>query len=417
MDRKQKISLFDSKIFWMIVSLLTSLAIWSYVVSTENSVVTQVFRGVKVEIVGEDTLRDTRNLIVTDIDTNTVRVEIRGPRRIVDALNSEDLIAQIDVSKLSRSAYASMKYKIVYPNGTETRNISEVSYSPETVNFMVSSLNSVSVPVRGGYDGKLAPGFTAESPVFEPSAITVTGPEAYLKDVSYAWVSFGADKVSETTYTETVSFTLMSADGTPVSMEYLTCSDDTVTAVLPILEVKEVPLSVELIEGAGATTANTKVTVTPDRITLAGDSSILSGMNRIVLSTIDLSDFKNGFTETYSIPFDNSLKNISGITEAKVEVEITGLSTRTFTVKNISYINAPENMTVEVLTNSLDVVIRGTEEQLDQLSADSIRAVADLADYRESTGSYMPLTKIYIDGSSELGAIGHYPISVNLEYN
>ena len=57
-----------------------------------------------------------------------------------------------------------------------------------------------------------------------------------------------------------------------------------------------------------------------------------------------------------------------------MEVEITGLSTRTFTVKNISYINAPENMTVEVLTNSLDVVIRGTEEQLDQLSADSIRS-------------------------------------------
>ena len=298
MDRKQKISLFDSKIFWMIVSLLTSLAIWSYVVSTENSVVTQVFRGVKVEIIGEDTLRDTRNLIVTDIDTNTVRVEIRGPRRIVDALNSEDLVAQIDVSKLTRSAYASMKYKIVYPNGTETRNLSEVSYSPETVNFMVSSLNSVSVPVRGGYDGKLAPGFTAESPVFDPSSITVTGPEAYLKDVAYAWVSFGADKVSDTTYTETVPFTLMSSDGSPVSTEYLSCSDDTVTAVLPILEVKEVPLSVELIEGAGATTANTKVTVTPDRITLAGDSSILSGMNRIVLSTIDLTDFKTGFTET-----------------------------------------------------------------------------------------------------------------------
>ena len=67
---------------------------------------------------------------------------------------------------------------------------------------MVSALNSVSIPVRGGYDGKLAPGFTAEPPVFEPSSITVTGPEAYLKDVSYAWVSFGIDQVAETTYTK-----------------------------------------------------------------------------------------------------------------------------------------------------------------------------------------------------------------------
>ena len=180
------------------------------------------------------------------------------------------------------------------------------------------------------------------------------------------------------------------------------------------MEVKDIPLSVELIEGAGATTANTKVTITPDRITLAGDSAILSGMNRIILSTIDLTDFRTGFSETYSIPFDNSLKNVSGITEAKVDIQITGLSTKSFTVKNISYINAPENMTVEVLTTSLEVVVRGTEDQLAALSADSIRAVADLSDYRDSTGSYMPVTKIYIDGASDLGAIGDYPISVNL---
>lgn len=414
MDRQRKKSLFDNKVFLIILSLLISLAIWTYVVSTENSVVTQVFRGVPVEVIGEDTLRNTKNLIVTDLDTSSVRVEIRGPRRIVDALNSEDLVAQIDVSKLTRAAYASMKYKILYPNGTETRNLSEVSYSPETVNFMVSNLNTIQVPVRGGYEGKLADGFTAESPVFDPSTITVTGPDAYLKDISYAWAGFGAGTVSETTLSQDVPFTLMNSSGDAVSTEYLTASQDTVTATLPILEVKDIPLSVELIEGAGATTSNTKVTITPDRITLAGDSAILSGMNRIILSTIDLTDFKSGFSETYSIPFDNSLKNINGVTEAKVEIEITGLNTRTFTVKNISYINAPENMTVEVLTNSLDVIIRGTDEQLEQLSADSIRAVADLTDYRDSAGSYMPVTKIYIDGSTVLGAIGDYPISVNL---
>ena len=414
MNRKQSFSLFDSKIFWMAVSLLLSLVIWIYVVSTENAVVTQVFRGVKVEVIGEDVLQNSRNLIVTDMDTSTVRVEIRGPRRIVDALDSDDLQAQIDVSKLSRAAYASMKYKIVYPNGTETRNLSEVSYSPETVNFMVSTLNSVSVPVRGGYDGTLEEGYTAESPVFEPSSVTVTGPDAYLKEVSYAWVSFGAGKVASSSYTEEAPVTLMNSAGQPVSMDYLTVSEKTVSAVLPILEVKDIPLSVELIEGAGATKANTKVTITPDRITLAGDSAILSGMNRIILSTVDLTDFKTGFSDTFVIPFDNSLKNVSGETEAKVDIEITGLSTKTFTVKNISYINAPENLTVELLTKSLDVTIRGTEEQLNQLSADSIRAVADLTDFKESTGSYMPVTKIYIDGSAELGAIGDYPVSIKL---
>ena len=103
-QKNQKNDKTSHKILWMLVSLLASLAIWIYVISTENSVVTQIFRGVPVVLVGEDNLRSTKNLVVTDVDTNNVRVEIRGPRRIVDSLNSSDLIAQIDVSKLSRAA-------------------------------------------------------------------------------------------------------------------------------------------------------------------------------------------------------------------------------------------------------------------------------------------------------------------------
>ncbi len=411
---RQRKTIFDSRIFWMAISLLASIAIWSYVVSTENSTVTQTFRGVQVELVGEQTLKNSRNLIITDVDTNNVRVEIRGPRRIVDSLDSGDLIAQVDVSKLSRAAYASMKYKIIYPDGVDTRNVTEVSYSPETVNFMVSTLNTVSIPVRGGYEGKLADGYTAESPVFEPNTITVSGPDAYLRDVSYAWVSFGTDQTSSSTFTEDVGFVLMNSDGETISTEYLTSSVDTVTATLPILEIKDIPLSVELIEGSGATASNTIVTINPDRITLAGDSSILDGMNRIILSTIDLTDFRTSFSETYTIPFDNSLRNISGVTEAKVDVEIAGLATANYTVRNISVINTPENIEAEIVTGSLDVVIRGTQEQLDQLTSESIRAVADLSDYKDSTGSFMPQAKIYVDGFVDVGAVGDYPITVNL---
>ena len=417
--KKTRRTLFDSKAFWIILSLLASLAIWTYVVSTENTTVTQVFRGVPVEIVGEDTLQSSKGLVVTDVDTNSVRVEIRGPRRIVDALDSDDLIAQVDVSKLSRSAYASMKYKILYPDGTETRNLSEVSYSPETINFMVSTQNSISVPVRGGFEGTLAEGFTAEPPIFEPSTITVSGPDTYLKDISYAWVSFGTGTTASSSHTEEAGFTLMDAEGNPVSTEYVTVSDQVITATLPILEVKDIPLSVELVEGAGATVSNTKITITPDRVKLAGDSSILAGMNRIILSTVDLTDFRSSFSETFAIPFDNSLRNISGVSEAKVDIEIVGLTTRTFTVKNISVINEPENMNVEVESESLDVVLRGTEEHLDQLSAESIRAVADLSDYKDSVGSFMPQVKIYVDGFVDVGAVGEgreYTINVVLSH-
>ncbi len=405
--------IYNIKAFWMIVSLLASLAIWVYVTSVETDESKTTFRGVKVELVGEDILRDSKNLVVTDMDTSTVTVEVVGPRRIIGSLSSDQLVAQVDVSKLSRAAYTSQQYTIVYPDGTDTSKLSENRRTPETINFMVSAQTSKSIQVRGSFDGSLAEGYTAEMPVFEPSTITITGSEAYLKDVEYAWVTFSKEKV-DSTYSVETGFTLMDANNEPCSTTGISFSTDVVTATLPLLTLKEVNLDVNIIEGAGATKANTKITIDPVSVTLAGDSSLLAGMNKIILATIDLTDFSSTFTETYTIPIDNELKNTTGITKATVTVEIVGLETKTFRVTNFSCINATEGYEADIITESKEITLRGTPEALAQIKDENIRAVADLTDYKESTGTYMPQVKVYVDGFTDVGAIGENTISIEI---
>lgn len=411
--RSRMKKIYNSKAFWMIVSLLASLAIWVYVTSVETDESKTTFRGVKVELVGEDILRDSKNLVVTDMDTSTVTVEVVGPRRIIGSLSSDQLVAQVDVSKLSRAAYTSQQYTIVYPDGTDTSKLSENRRTPETINFMVSAQTSKSIQVRGSFDGSLAEGYTAEMPVFEPSTITITGSEAYLKDVEYAWVTFSKENV-DSTYSVETGFTLMDANNEPCSTTGISFSTDVVTATLPLLTLKEVNLDVNIIEGAGATKANTKITIDPVSVTLAGDSALLAGMNKIILATIDLTDFSSTFTETYTIPIDNELKNTTGITKATVTVEIVGLETKTFRVTNFSCINATEGYEADIITKSKEITLRGTPEALAQIKDENIRAVADLTDYKESTGTYMPQVRVYVDGFTDVGAIGENTISIEI---
>lgn len=411
--RSRMKKIYNSKAFWMIVSLLASLAIWVYVTSVETDESKTTFRGIKVELVGEDILRDSKNLVVTDMDTSTVTVEVVGPRRIIGSLSSDQLVAQVDVSKLSRAAYTSQQYTIVYPDGTDTSKLSENRRTPETINFMVSAQTSKSIQVRGSFDGSLAEGYTAEMPVFEPSTITITGSEAYLKDVEYAWVTFSKENV-DSTYSVETGFTLMDANNEPCSTTGISFSTDVVTATLPLLTLKEVNLDVNIIEGAGATKANTKITIDPVSVTLAGDSALLAGMNKIILATIDLTDFSSTFTETYTIPIDNELKNTTGVTKATVTVEIVGLETKTFRVTNFSCINATEGYEADIITESKEITLRGTPEALAQIKAENIRAVADLTDYKESTGTYMPQVRVYVDGFTDVGAIGENTISIEI---
>ena len=404
--------IYDSKAFWVIVSLLASLSIWVYVTGVESEEFKQTFR-VRVELIGTESLRENKNLVITDLDTNTVTVEIVGPRRIVGALDANDIVAQIDVSKLTQSAYTSQQYYLSYPDGIDPSRLEVRNKIPSTVNFMVSSQTKKTIPVRGGFEGSIAEGFTAELPVFEPSTITISGAESYLRDIDHAWVSFGKDLVVDSTYSVDVGFSLIDTEGNSASSTGISFSADTIKATMPMLEVKEVMLAVDLVEGSGANSTNTKVTIEPKSVTLAGDSAILKGMNKIVLDTIDLTDFAVTHTETYTIALDNELRNITGVTEAKVTVEIIGLGTKSYSVKNLALVNA-DDIEAELISESLDIILRGNAEHLDSIKPENIRAVADLTDFKDASGTYMVPVKIYVDGFTDIGPVGDYTISVKI---
>lgn len=404
----------DNKFFWMVVSLLLSFLFWFYLTSTVNDVITRTFSGVKVELAGENILKDSRKLAVTDLSTGTVSVSISGPRRIVSGLSSDKLSAIIDVSKMSQSSYSSMQYTISFPNDIDTTSLTVTRKFPDSISFMVSKLVEKEIPVRGSFDGSVMTGFTAEAPVFEPSSIVVSGPEYYISNISYAWVTFSKNNI-DNTYSVETSYILCDENGHEVPTTNVTCSTDVVKATLPINEVKDVPLGVNLIYPAGVKEENVIVTIEPESVSLSGDSSVLNGLNIINLATIDLSTFESSFSEKYPIQIDNGLKNISGITEASVKIDIVNLSTKKFKATNLAYSNLTDGYTAEIISKSLEVKLRGTEENLSKISDSNIRAVANLTDYVESTGQLNVPVKIYVDGNNDVSAVGTYTITINIE--
>ena len=405
----------ESKVFWAFISLLMALALWIYIVSLSSDEFTRTFRGVPVQLINEDILRSSRNMVITNLDTNSVTVTVVGPRRIVSALSAEDIVAQVDVSRLSQAAYTSQQYTVVFPDGNAS-SLTTTYRSPETVNFMVSEQIKKQLQVRGSFEGQTAEGFTAEVPVFEPSIITAFGPEAYLKNVDHAWVTFGANEEVSQTYSVETGFSLQNKDGEELSTTGLNFSTDVITATLPILSVKEVPLAVNLIDGGGATADNVIVSFDPvSSITLVGDSALLAGKNKIIVATIDLSSFENSFSDTYVIPLDDGVRNQTGVSEVKVTVEVIGLASKTFTVTEMSCINVTSGYEASIISESINVKLRGSEESINRVQSQNIRAVADLTDYLNSTGTFMPEVKIYVDGFSDVGAIGNNTISIEIQ--
>ncbi len=403
---KKKIEsfIFGKTLLWAFVSLLASVLLWVYVTTSEGDVTAQTFDGVRVEFRGEENLvRD--GLVKSNVSTNTVSVRLKTTRRELTKLTSDKLVAVVDVSKSTSKGRYTLAVSIQYPPGINTSLIEDVSVSPTSISFNVDKTSSKSIPLEGTFSGTLADGFAAQPIKFEPQMITISGPESELSRVAYAWVEISNRENVNRTIQIVSAYELMDEDGNIIDKTSFELNEEMVSVTVPITSTKTVPLTVDIVEGGGATNENVDISCEPASITIAGDAETLDGINKISIGTIDLTDFAVSFEDTYQIILDNNVTNVTGIKEAKVTVKIVGLETKKFNVTNITTINGPTGKKITQVTENVEVTLRGKSNVLSKIAANNIRVVADLTDIGPTTGVFEPPVKVYVDGFTGVGAI------------
>ena len=395
-----------SKILWMMLSLVLAFFIWTYYSMNYATEITRTFYGVEVTYSGDTALRDSLSLIVSNEEVTSVNVTLTGSRRDLARLTSADLKAVVNLSNVTSAGYRTMSYTISYPNSVYGSSIQVQSQSPQTVGLQISKLATRTVNVAGSFIGTVAEGYVVDTMniTYSPAVITLVGPEEELNEVYYAQVLVDRDNVTSA-FTASANYVLVDTEGNELVFSDVTADADTVTVSVPVNLTKEVALDVAILDGGGATADNVIKTITPSSITLAGDAATLEGINTIYLATVDLSDYQTFPQTEYAIVLPNDTQNLSGVTSAVVDISFTGLESKLFTVSNLEYTNLAAGYSASIMDNTLVVTIRGTAEQLAAVEENNIRAVADLTDITAT--SRVPVT-IYVDGSTDVGAVGDY---------
>ena len=400
-------------VLWMAISLLASLLLWVYVTESEGENIERSFPGVQVRFDGESTMRDTREMIVSDDSTTSVKVTLTGSRRALSALSNADLSAVIDLSRITRTGNYQLSPTISFPSRTDTSAIASIVIDPDSVSFYVDKLDKKTLEVRGVFNGSTAEGYSADPLSFSPSTVIVYGPGKVLDTVDAAYVEVNRTDVDRTLSFDS-TFVLLDAEGNEVESDALSFNTEQVNVTLPVRAVKEVYLTVELVPGGGATEKNVRWSLEPGSITLLGDAEVLSGVNSITVARIELAQVEDAMQETYRVELPNDTELIVGARETTLTLELQDLETAYYTIdkSNISFINVSEGYTA-LAEDSLDKVrIRGSHAVLEQLSDLNIRAVADLKNYGTATGRFTVPVQISINGASasEVGAVGNYEI-------
>lgn len=414
MGNKQEKRFTGQKLLYMLFALLTAIVLWLYVSITDMPDITRTVSGIKVETIGAETLTE-RNLVATKLSRETVSITFKGSREQIYELDNTNVKVVIDLSNITTSGQQGIRAYPEYDQKLKTSSLSVVSISSDYIEVTVENVVPKNVVVRGVNEGSVADGYIANRMTVAPETIDIVGPESVIKQVAYAQAVFSETNLTGSTSVDT-PVVLMDTNDEPVSMDNITLSSETVTLSMQVNMLKNIPLTVNFVYGAGTTADNNTVSykIEPASVELSGDTAVLQELESIVTTTVDLNQFESTTELTVPIMIPNDCENLTGTAEATITVEISNLETAKLSVKNISITNDDTSLSTEVITQSLDVTLRGTAEDLAKVTADNVRIVADLTDVKSTIGTHAVPAKINVDGVSGVGAIGNNTVTVRI---
>lgn len=393
----------------VLLSVLLAIAFWAYVRAAVDPNGTTNIHNVRVETTGANVLA-SQGLAVSEITPQVVELQVEGPTSARTNLlrNRSGLYVRVDVSSCVEGENT-LRWREVWPEGVNT---DDLTAQRSTVTVKVEKLYSKTFDIRFRLEGKVAGDYQMGTPAIEPAEVVVSGPVEQVNQVDRVEAVLRTAELSER-FAGDLELIPMDKQGKSLTDLELTLSAETAYVVVPVVKTKEVKLTVNLLPGGGATSDDAVPDIEPKTIVVSGAEADLEGLEEISLGPISLSDVVGTNTFTRPITLDPSLTNESGLTTATIKVTVEGLDTEVFAVNNIRTIDPPEGYTVDVVTQSVLVTVRGPAEDLANIDASQIRVVANLSGVT-TEGNQQVRARVYLDGTGTVGVIGEYSISVNI---
>lgn len=390
-----------------ILAVLLALIIWLYAVSSDSPVFEDTFDSISISIINIPS-----GLSVITGDKSLVDVTVKGKRTDVRSLKSSSIYVYVDASGVSQAGEYTLPLSVKLPDGISL--VSPTNPEAVTVYFDVTSSKQLPITVVPK-NCPIPDGYTLKSTVLSGSDVTVRGPSGELAKIAKveAVVEPGAVTSSVSI---TSSLTLYDEDGNEYTNPYVTLSVSEVTVRLELYTSKEVPLKVAYKYGY-YNDSNVKITLSPAAITVEGTAETLDKLDSITVTTIDETSILSDVSIVAPIDVPDGV-TYTGAENATITIKHVSTVTRVIVCNSIQLINVPDGKSVTVNTESINVTLRGDDnEYFRYFEASDITVTVDLAGYDNISGDITASAVIAIANDSTetvIYALGTYSVSVTL---
>ena len=396
-----------NKVLYIALSLLIAIVFWLYVDDVQGSKISETYYRIPIEFIGAEDTLPNRGLMLTEGEDITIDLKLSGPRILISGLDKSDIRIQVDLTNISAVGTYTLNYEILFPDNVDRSRISREYASRSMVTVKIEELYTKTVPVEVSVSGEVADGYIymAERLVLDPANLVVSGREKDVEKVAAARI-----KLDLTGATSSISrkfdYELLDAEGNLIEAEGIRLSDNQIQVDAPVYLVKTLNLTVKFKESPGSSLEDVDWKLEQNTVEVAGEAASLENKEDILLGEIDLSSLLSDTEMVLDISLPAGTVNLNGYTTTTLTITFSdNLATKALSVSNISAVGLSEGQSFDRLTSSVEVMLRGPADEVEQVTAEDVRVVVDLEEYT-SNGTYSVPAMVFVDGYDNVGAIG-----------
>ncbi len=368
--------LFYNDKFVMGFSIFLAFIFWLYVSSTTQEA--SVFTVTDIPVSLPELTHELKYFNAQDIKAE---VRISGNALVVATVTSDDIyITANDTSFITSPGNYTLDL-VPKKSGMKMDYTFDSSPSPSSVNVYVdrqaepreieiTDKIKVSSVDENSY---------ASTTTLSQQTVKVSGAESIVNSIAQVCAEYEFKSTLSQTTVVTAPLVFYDSLGNKVDTKYITYDIAKVDATIPILKLVNVDIVPSITNMPDTLNISDKITVDPPTIRLAVPTN-MSSTAGISTENIDFSKVtidNNKFEVGLSIP--SGCKNINGTEKATIIFDTSDMETKTLAVTNFNVINEGDDQTTSVSTQSLNVTLIGSKDQLSTITSSNITAVIDMS--------------------------------------
>lgn len=379
----------NKRVIVKLLCVLLSFSLWLYVSNVENPTRTSEVKGVPVEILNEDILKDS-NLCISPDQTFTVDLKLEGPANDIYSVKRDDFLIKLDLSS--------------YALKVGENNIPvQIEKSPEGLTVKNSAVLAIKINVENKTEKEVKlyskvktsfkNGFTQNASSIEPSEVTVSGPESCVNKVSKVALIGEVTNISSN-ISDKFKLSPVDVDGNIV--EGVTINESEATLHIDVAMQKEVAINPTFSGTLSGEKSLESVTMSKNKILVKGKYEDIADLSTINTEPIELSSITSNTNVkvVLQLPEGITLVNKESLTAAiKIKnnsntpnnEEVTASndnSTKTINDIVVKLNNKPDN-TYTYTAEKISIEVSGTKAEIDSITAADITATASIEEITE----------------------------------